>query len=154
MGWRGHRVVARQGGEWMAGVEVAGAGIRVGLAGAGAATGGGGGGARVKGQGQMVAWQGERRQGWVARGWWHGRCVGVGAGVATGGGGGVRAVGRSRGPPWAVRGVVAARRSPWRLAVVVGVVHGGGSGRSCPGGRLGVAVMAGWRWGGSQWRWG
>nr|GFC07601.1 hypothetical protein [Tanacetum cinerariifolium] len=38
--------------------------------------------------------------------------------------------------------------SPWRLAVVAGVVHGGGSGRSGRGGRPRVAVMVGWRWGG------
>nr|GFC70493.1 hypothetical protein [Tanacetum cinerariifolium] len=90
-------------------------------------------------------------------------------------GGGFRIVDKSGGPPWAVRGVVAARRwgwvalvadrggagrggvgrggsSPWRLAVVAGVVHGGGSGRSCRGGRPRVAVIVGWRWGGRQWQ--
>nr|GFD55140.1 hypothetical protein [Tanacetum cinerariifolium] len=49
------------------------------------------------------------RDGWRGGGWWHGRCVKVRAGAATGVGG-VRVVGRSGGPPWAIRGVVAAQR--------------------------------------------
>nr|GFC29859.1 hypothetical protein [Tanacetum cinerariifolium] len=66
-------------------------------------------------------------------------------------GGGVDGLG---GRPWGAghSGVGRGGSSPWRLAVVAGVVHGGGSGRSCRGGRLGVAVMVGWRWGGCQWR--
>nr|GFB20927.1 hypothetical protein [Tanacetum cinerariifolium] len=87
------------------------------------------------------------------------------------------------GPPWAVCGVVAARRlrwvalvadrgggrggvghggsSPWQVAVVARVIHGGWSGRSCRGGqpewgwpsvaaRVGLSVSW-WQTGGPPW---
>nr|GEY86196.1 eukaryotic initiation factor 4A-15-like [Tanacetum cinerariifolium] len=57
--WQGHGVVARQGEERMAGVEVAGAGMRVGLVGAGATMGRGV---------EVVAWQGQRGGGVADRG--------------------------------------------------------------------------------------
>nr|GFC45338.1 hypothetical protein [Tanacetum cinerariifolium] len=114
------------------------------------ATGGGSGGARPKGQGQERRRDGGGgrsggRDGWRG-GWWHGRCVGVGAETATGWGGGVCVVGELGGPPWAVRGVVAARRWGW-VALVAdrgGVDRGGvGRGGSSPGCRDG-GMAVGW----------